>query len=99
MIKNPSGLVIRYISHRKVDAAAVAKWKVPTGMTCHLHEFYAREGGSIRILLTYNAPTGTGKTTDKRTIDFCARCVYVLADAGRVFTHKFNILILSFLHY
>jgi hypothetical protein len=50
MIKNPSGLVIRYISHRKVDAAAVAKWKVPTGMTCHLHEFYAREGGSIRNL-------------------------------------------------
>jgi uncharacterized protein YndB with AHSA1/START domain len=31
-------------------------------MTCHVHEFDAREGGSIRISLTYNAPTGTGKT-------------------------------------
>jgi uncharacterized protein YndB with AHSA1/START domain len=46
-----------------VDANAVAKWKVPTGMTCHVHQFDAREGGSIRISLTYNAPTGTGKTT------------------------------------
>jgi len=46
-----------------VDANAIAKWKVPTGMTCHVHEFDAREGGSIRISLTYSAPTGTGKTT------------------------------------
>ncbi len=46
-----------------VDANAIAKWKVPTGMTCHVHEFDAREGGSLRISLTYNAPTGVGKTT------------------------------------
>ncbi len=46
-----------------VDANAIIKWKVPTGMTCHVHEFEPREGGSIRISLTYNAPTGTGKTT------------------------------------
>jgi len=32
-------------------------------MTCHVHEFEAREGGSIRISLTYDEPTGTGKTT------------------------------------
>src|SRR5713226_7072274 len=36
---------------------------VPNGMTCHVHEFDAREGGSFRISLTYDAPTGTGKTT------------------------------------
>src|SRR6266581_2604696 len=36
---------------------------VPTGMTSHVHEFDAREGGSFRISLTYDAPTGTGKTT------------------------------------
>ena len=46
-----------------VDAAAIAKWKVPTGMTSLVHEFDAREGGSIRISLTYNELTGTGKTT------------------------------------
>jgi uncharacterized protein YndB with AHSA1/START domain len=32
-------------------------------MTCHVHEFDAREGGSIRISLTYDALAGTGKTT------------------------------------
>jgi len=46
-----------------LDPRAVAKWKVPDGMTCRIHEFDAREGGSFRISLTYDAPTGTGKTT------------------------------------
>jgi uncharacterized protein YndB with AHSA1/START domain len=46
-----------------LDARAVATWKVPTGMTCHVHAFDPREGGSFRISLTYDAPTGTGKTT------------------------------------
>jgi uncharacterized protein YndB with AHSA1/START domain len=36
---------------------------VPTGMTSHVHAFDPREGGSFRISLTYDAPTGTGKTT------------------------------------
>ena len=31
-------------------------------MTSHVHEFEAREGGSFRISLTYDAPTGTGKS-------------------------------------
>jgi uncharacterized protein YndB with AHSA1/START domain len=46
-----------------VDRRAVATWMVPTGMTSHVHAFDAREGGSFRISLTYDAPTGTGKTT------------------------------------
>ncbi len=46
-----------------LDARAVAKWKVPDGMTCHVHTIDAREGGSFRISLTYDALTGTGKTT------------------------------------
>jgi uncharacterized protein YndB with AHSA1/START domain len=46
-----------------LDAGAVAKWKVPTGMTCQVHTFDVREGGSFRISLTYDEPTGTGKTT------------------------------------
>jgi uncharacterized protein YndB with AHSA1/START domain len=32
-------------------------------MTCHVHAFEAHEGGCFRISLTYDAPTGTGKTT------------------------------------
>ena len=46
-----------------LDARAVATWMVPTGMTSHVHAFDAREGGSFRVSLTYDAPTGTGKTT------------------------------------
>ena len=46
-----------------IDARAIATWKVPTGMTSHVHEFDPREGGSFRISLTYDAPTETGKTT------------------------------------
>lgn len=45
-----------------LDAEAIATWRVPTGMTSHVHEFDAREGGSFRISLTYAAPTGIGKT-------------------------------------
>ena len=33
-------------------------------MTSYVHAFDAREGGSFRISLTYDAPTGTGKTTE-----------------------------------
>ena len=46
-----------------LDPLAVATWKVPDGMTCHVHAFDTREGGSFRSSLTYDAPTGVGKTT------------------------------------
>jgi uncharacterized protein YndB with AHSA1/START domain len=46
-----------------LDAQAVATWMVPTGMTSHVHAFEPREGGSFRISLTYDAPTGAGKTS------------------------------------
>lgn len=48
-----------------LDPAAVAAWKVPNGMTCCVHSFDAREGGSFRISLSYDLPTGAGKTTDQ----------------------------------
>ena len=46
-----------------LDARAVEQWMVPTGMTSHVHAFDAREGGTFRISLTYDAPTEAGKTT------------------------------------
>ena len=55
----PRAMVYRAL----LDASAVATWMVPTGMTSHVHAFDAREGGSFRISLTYEEPTGTGKTT------------------------------------
>ena len=58
-VNAPRALVYRAL----LDARAVATWMVPTGMTSHVHAFDAREGGSFRISLTYDTPTGTGKTT------------------------------------
>lgn len=46
-----------------LDPAAIAQWRVPNGMRSQVHEFDARKGGSFRISLTYDAPTGTGKST------------------------------------
>jgi uncharacterized protein YndB with AHSA1/START domain len=46
-----------------IDADAIARWRVPDGMTSEVHEFDAREGGTFRISLTYDSPTGTGKST------------------------------------
>jgi uncharacterized protein YndB with AHSA1/START domain len=45
-----------------LDADAIAKWRVPAGMSSHVHEFDAREGGSFRVSLTYYAPDATGKS-------------------------------------
>jgi uncharacterized protein YndB with AHSA1/START domain len=46
-----------------VEREAIARWMVPSGMRCEVHEFDAREGGAFRVSLTYEAPTGTGKTS------------------------------------
>jgi uncharacterized protein YndB with AHSA1/START domain len=70
-----------------VNAAEVEAWRVPVGMTSHVHEFDARVGGLFRISLTYSAPTGTGKTTAHtdtyhgRFVELvpCERVVEVLA--------------------
>lgn len=45
-----------------LDPTAVGRWKVPAGMNCEVHEFDAREGGSIRISLTYEEPGRAGKS-------------------------------------
>jgi uncharacterized protein YndB with AHSA1/START domain len=58
-IRAPRAKVYRAL----IDPRAVAIWKVPAGMTCHVHAFDAREGGSFRISLTYDEPTAVGKTT------------------------------------
>ncbi|MYU15948.1 polyketide cyclase, partial [Streptomyces sp. SID8361] len=34
----------------------------PDGMTCRVHEFEPREGGAFRISLSYDDPSGTGKS-------------------------------------
>ncbi|MBQ0826814.1 SRPBCC family protein [Streptomyces tagetis] len=44
-----------------LDPEAVARWRVPDGMSARVHAFDAREGGLFRVSLTYEGP-GTGKS-------------------------------------
>ncbi len=46
-----------------LDAGSVSTWRVPVGMSSHVHRFDACAGGSFRISLTYDEPSGTGKTS------------------------------------
>jgi uncharacterized protein YndB with AHSA1/START domain len=46
-----------------LDPDAIAKWRVPDGMSCQVHSFDAREGGTLRVSLTYGASSATGKTS------------------------------------
>ena len=46
-----------------LDPTAVARWRVPDGMSAHVHAFDACAGGAFRISLTYDAPDATGKSS------------------------------------
>ncbi|MEZ0389276.1 MAG: SRPBCC family protein [Verrucomicrobium sp.] len=56
------------VYHALLDPQAIPYWKVPDGMTCHIHSFAATEGGTFRISLTYDAPTSAGKSTAQTDI-------------------------------
>ncbi|MCB8904579.1 MULTISPECIES: SRPBCC family protein [unclassified Streptomyces] len=58
---------------------AVARWRVPYGMTCEVHEFDAREGGTFRVSLTYGTADGAGKS-GARTDTYHGRFVELLPD-------------------
>jgi uncharacterized protein YndB with AHSA1/START domain len=60
-VNAPRALVYRAL----LDPDAVATWMVPDGMTSDVHAFDAREGGLFRISLSYDTPTGIGKTTER----------------------------------
>ena|SRR5437588_1990696 len=62
-----------------LDARAVAAWRVPDGMTSRVHAFDPREGGCFRVSLTYDVPTGTGKT-DARTDTYRGTFVKLVPD-------------------
>ena len=62
-----------------LDRDAVQRWMVPTGMTSQVHAFEPREGGAFRISLTYDAPTGTGKTS-AQTDTYHGRFVELVPD-------------------
>ena len=72
-----------------VDADAVRQWMVPDGMTSEVHRFDAREGGEFRISLTYDAPTGAGKTS-ARTDTFHGRFLRLVPDTEVVQSVEFE---------
>ena len=72
-----------------IDAAMVADWMVPSGMSSQVHVFDAREGGAFRISLTYAAPTGTGKTT-AHTDTYHGRFVKLVPDEQVVQVMEFE---------
>jgi uncharacterized protein YndB with AHSA1/START domain len=58
LVRAPRSAVYRAL----LSADAVARWRVPAGMSSQVHEFDPREGGSFRVSLTYDRPDGTGKS-------------------------------------
>jgi uncharacterized protein YndB with AHSA1/START domain len=72
-----------------LDARAVATWMVPDGMTSRVHLFDPREGGSFRISLSYDAPTGTGKTS-AQTGTYHGRFVKLVPDERVVEVMEFE---------
>ena len=84
-VKAPRAKVYRAL----LDPSAIARWKVPDGMTARVHRFDAREGGTLRISLTYDAPTGAGKTT-ARTDTYHGRFVRLIPDEQVVEVDEFE---------
>ncbi len=67
----------------------VAKWRVPDGMTAHVHAFDAREGGTFRISLTYDTSTDIGKT-DPHTDTYHGRFVKLVPNEQVVEVDEFE---------
>ena len=72
-----------------LDERAIAAWRVPTGMTSHVHAFEPREGGTVRVSLTYDAPTGSGKTSST-TDTYHGRFVRLVPDTEVVEVIEFE---------
>jgi uncharacterized protein YndB with AHSA1/START domain len=60
VIHAPRSAVYRAI----LDPAAVQQWMVPDGMTSEVHTFEPTEGGAVRISLTYDDASRTGKSVE-----------------------------------
>jgi uncharacterized protein YndB with AHSA1/START domain len=84
-IRAPRSAVYRAL----LDAGAIAQWRVPAGMSSHVHEFDAREGGLFRVSLTYDAPTGTGKSAS-RTDTYRGHFVKLVPDEQVVEVFEFE---------
>jgi uncharacterized protein YndB with AHSA1/START domain len=72
-----------------LDPEAVAKWRVPDGMTSQVHEFDPREGGRFRVSLSYDAPGQAGKS-ESRTDTYHGHFARLVPDAQVVEVLEFE---------
>ena len=72
-----------------LDPRAVGRWRVPAGMTAEVHEWDAREGGRLRVSLTYETPSGVGKTS-ARTDTYDGRFIELVPDERVVEIDEFE---------
>ena len=72
-----------------LDAEAIARWRVPDGMTSTVHEFAPSQGGSFRISLTYDAPGSAGKSA-AHTDTYHGRFVELVPDVRVVEEYEFE---------
>jgi uncharacterized protein YndB with AHSA1/START domain len=84
-IRAPRAAVYRAL----LDPDAIARWRVPDGMSSTVHEFDAREGGAFRVSLTYDAPTDTGKSGEQ-TDTYHGRFIRLVSDAEVVEVLEFE---------
>ncbi|WP_433824414.1 SRPBCC domain-containing protein [Actinoplanes sp. CA-015351] len=72
-----------------LSADAIARWRVPVGMTSVVHEFDAREGGAFRVSLTYDLPDISGKSAES-TDTYHGHFVRLVVDEQVVETLEFE---------
>lgn len=72
-----------------LDPEAIRRWKVPDGMTSQIHEFDPREGGRVRISLTYGDTKASGKTR-AQTDTYQGRFVRLVPDTEVVEIDEFE---------
>ena len=72
-----------------LDRDAIAKWRVPDGMTAQVHSFEPREGGSMRVSLTYLDQTESGKTA-AHSDTYHGRFIRLVPNETVVEAHEFE---------
>ncbi len=84
-VRAPRAVVYRLL----LDPSALARWKVPDGMTASVHTFQAAEGGEIRVSLTYDDNQAGGKSA-AHTDTYSGRFIQLVQDERVIEVHSFE---------
>jgi uncharacterized protein YndB with AHSA1/START domain len=64
VIKAPTRIIYRAL----LNPGAIVVWRAPAGMTALIDKFELREGGTYRMVLSYETAEGRGKTTEREDV-------------------------------